>query len=188
MRKTLILILFLFFIPVLANADPSNEVYRALKKIEAKCQIGIAYKDYAPALGDAKLELNLFLDSNKATEKPEFTQLIVDVMKNYQDAQVVWSMKFSDGRPRNYILSKELNYEVLLYRYPDSKKPIRDGGILKEEYDPETCAMLTRGPDLGIPKPNCCYDNGTFKLDLDELINFIWRKNSERLKLAAKFI
>jgi len=47
-----------------------------MKKLQARTQAGISYNDYAPALGEAKFEINLFLESPAAKENYKFTEAI----------------------------------------------------------------------------------------------------------------
>jgi hypothetical protein len=93
--KLSLFFLFLFLLtPCLSFAQSSKEALMALKKLQAKIQVGISYKEYGPACGDAKFPVNLFLESPQAKQNVKFTQSIKDAMKHYEGALEVWSCRF----------------------------------------------------------------------------------------------
>lgn len=59
--------LFTFF-SATAFAESTKEAIRALKKLEAKIEVGISYNDYSSALGGANFEVRMFLESPEAKE------------------------------------------------------------------------------------------------------------------------
>ena len=187
MKKLPIIVLVIILFPTIAIADSAKEAVRALKKLEARCQTGISYKDYAPALGDAKFEVNLFIEGREATKKPELTRMISQTMKDYEMAQTVWAKKFSDQQltVSSYIFREDPLYNLLLQEYPDANKSIKEGGVLQELYNPDACKYIV---SKGIPLPSFCIDRGEFKIDIDRMVNFIWTKASERLKTAMRSI
>ncbi|MGD0217487.1 MAG: hypothetical protein ABSC45_08265 [Desulfobaccales bacterium] len=62
--------------PSIAFSQSAKDALRAMKKLQARTQAGISYNDYAPALGEAKFEINLFLESPAAKENYKFTEAI----------------------------------------------------------------------------------------------------------------
>jgi hypothetical protein len=92
------LILFIFIIsPTPSFAQTAKDALLALKKIQAKIQVGISYNDYGPACGDAKLQVNLFLDSSEAKQNFKLTEAIKNAMKHYEGALEVWGCRFGGG-------------------------------------------------------------------------------------------
>ena len=89
--------LFIFFILIIfsvsAYADSAKDAYMGLKKLQARCDAGISYRDYSNALADAKFPVNLYLESVEAKKSPELTESISKVMKHYEYAGNVWNMK-----------------------------------------------------------------------------------------------
>jgi len=72
---TLLVTLFLvlsFFTNV--NADSAKDGIIALKKLQAKCQTGISYRDYSNALGEAKFPVNMYTESEESKKYPDLTQ------------------------------------------------------------------------------------------------------------------
>lgn len=109
----------------------AKEAIRALKKLEAKCEAGISYKDYGPALGDAKFEVNLFLESAEAKNKPKLGEAIEAVMAHYEFAATVWRRKVSDRFGNVIAINSELGQTVLKL-YPSANKDYREGGALSQ--------------------------------------------------------
>jgi hypothetical protein len=56
------------FFSATAFAESAKEAIRALRKLEAKIEVGISYADYLTALGDANFEAKMFLESPEAKE------------------------------------------------------------------------------------------------------------------------
>ena len=73
MKKILCFIILL--IPIFAYADNTKDAVMALKKMEARVQSGISYRDYGNALADAKFPVNLFMESIEVKKNPELTDL-----------------------------------------------------------------------------------------------------------------
>ena len=94
---TLVIISFMLSIPNSALGQSCKDVYKALKKIEAKTQIGISYIDYRRELGDVQYELNLFLEGKQAKQKPEITEHLKKAMMHYLNAAKVWEMTAEKG-------------------------------------------------------------------------------------------
>lgn len=100
MKKYLILVfavpVFIFLLIGSAYADSAKDAVMALKKLQAKCQSGISYRDYSNALGDAKFPVNIFLESADAKKYPVLTTSILEAMKHYEYAGTLWNYKMSD--------------------------------------------------------------------------------------------
>ncbi len=107
------------------------EAVNALKKLQARTQVGITYKDYAPALGEAKFALNLFSESTQAKEFPELAQLLTSAYDTFKMAGAVWDDKFS-GRRYAYLDDHTFKsyYPELFAKYPDADQETANGGIL----------------------------------------------------------
>ncbi len=67
--------------------DSAKNAVRALKKLEARCQAGISkISDYSAALGDAKFEVNMFVESSESNDFESLKSSIMQTMKHYDDA------------------------------------------------------------------------------------------------------
>ncbi|MGD0625120.1 MAG: hypothetical protein ABSB32_10420 [Thermodesulfobacteriota bacterium] len=159
--------LFFWIFCSVSYGESAKEAFRGLKKLEARCQAGISYKDYGAALGDAKFEVNIFLESPEAKARPQLTDSIIRAMMHYENARHFWEYKFS-GYSRNYpeILPYFVEEEVFRI-YPEANKEYKDGGALMrmKEYDPEST-----------------------KVHISCLLSFIWNEASKELKKAAELL
>lgn len=88
-------VLALTVVTVPAFAQSAKEAILALKKIESRCQSGISYADYDPAVGDAKVPVSLFLESEEAKRSPELTDSMNKVISHYEYAGKIWQLRFS---------------------------------------------------------------------------------------------
>lgn len=115
-------------IPSIAFGQSAKDAIRALKKLEARVEAGISYKDYAPALGDAKFEVNLFLESPEAKEKPRLSEAVAKTMGHYLIANSVWQCKFT-GAGVNDWLNKNSSLTILK-AYPGTRRFVQSDGTL----------------------------------------------------------
>ena len=67
MKKLIVLAMVIgLLISNICYAQSAKDAVRALQKFQARIEVGISYRDYAPALGDVKFEVNQFLRSPEA--------------------------------------------------------------------------------------------------------------------------
>jgi hypothetical protein len=99
MKKCMIVLcVALFFVLSLfatVYADSARDTVTALKKLQARCQSGVSYREYVNALGDAKFPVNLFIGSAEAQKFPDLTASINKAMKHYEYASTLWNTKMS---------------------------------------------------------------------------------------------
>jgi hypothetical protein len=117
----------------IASGESTVKAYMALKKLEAKCETGISYKDYGPVLGDTKFEVNMFLESSAAKENPELTNSIKVAMDHYEFAMLVWNEMIK--RPPNSSFWPQPLWEASLKKYPEVFKDPWMGLIQSNKYD-----------------------------------------------------
>ncbi len=93
MKKIMLVLLamvMLFGMPHFIQAQSAKDAVRALQKLQARVEVGVIYRDYLPALGDAKFEVNLFLKSPEAKNKIELADAISTAMEYYETAGEIW--------------------------------------------------------------------------------------------------
>lgn len=123
------------------------EAVNALKKLQARTQVGITYKDYAPALGEAKFALNLFVESSQSKDFPELVQILNSAFETFKMAGEVWDDKFNSSRRSTTELTFKSYYPALFSKYPDADKSMTEGGIMfrydnKEYINIGTCVSF----------------------------------------------
>ena len=90
-----VMVIGLTFTAITAYAQSAKEAIMGLKKLEARCQSGISYRDYSSALGEAKFPVNLYKESKEASKNIKLTESILRAMGHYERAGSYWSYKFS---------------------------------------------------------------------------------------------
>jgi hypothetical protein len=118
---------FIFLFPSIGYTQSPKEAYRALKKIEARCQTGISYRDYGSSLGDAKFELNMFFEGPEAKDKPELVYFLKEAMKYYEEALDLWS--------RNIRLRWPANGGLLADKWKMASAELKSAGALIAAYE-----------------------------------------------------
>ncbi len=134
MRRILLVLVLLVASVAVCSAETAKDAVRALKKLEARCQAGISYRDYAPALGEAKFEVNMFLEGEEAKSTGELKTSIAKTMTHYLYLQKLWSRKNSEFKYNMFMLDKDPYGTMAEYfkLYPTAKSPKTGGGILSK--------------------------------------------------------
>lgn len=102
MKKLIMLAMVLgLLVSNVCYAQSAKEAVRALQKLQARVEVGISYRDYAPALGDAKFEVKLFLQGPEAKEKTELASSVISSMSIYELALSIWQLGFAQVQTYN---------------------------------------------------------------------------------------
>jgi hypothetical protein len=114
--------------------ESAKSAVRALKKLEARCQAGISYRDYPIAIGDAKFEVNLYLESSDAQKNRELAESIQAAMNHYDNASTFWALKFEyipiSGNVLEFYPTSSPEGKVISAIYPELNKLSKDGGAI----------------------------------------------------------
>ena len=116
--------IILTFTAVTTFAQSAKEAIYALKKLEAKCQIGASYRDYSSVLGEAKFSVNLFIEGDEAKQIPTLKESISNIMRHYETAGIFWKLGLSEwkeGVPKK-------QQEEIIWDYPTAAMDIEYGG------------------------------------------------------------
>ena len=66
--------------------------YKALKKVEARTEVGVSRRDYPEVIAEAKVAVNLFIESPESKSVPDLTESLEKAMKHYSDAKNLWDV------------------------------------------------------------------------------------------------
>ena len=66
--------------------------YKALKKVEARTEVGVSRRDYPEVIAEAKVAVNLFIESPESKSVPNLTESLEKAMKHYADAKNLWDV------------------------------------------------------------------------------------------------
>ena len=177
MKKIILLslLLSLFMVPV-ASAQSARDAVKSLKRIEARVDMGINYNEYVLAVADARVEVQMYLESHEAQQKAALTAAIKKILEHYETAREVWKMKVSKtqdiGTVFGHLICLKDDPEGafgrrLLKQYPQADKPVDHGG-----------ALTTRA----FKKDGCD------EVLVDNLIHIIWQEASKDLQQATKML
>ena len=137
MKKILLLLLdvvMFFSLSNLCFAQSAKDAVRALQKLQARVQTGISYQDYGRALGDARFEVNLFLNTPEAKEAEALAVLIERIMIRYQMAGEVWRIYFvqlQEGRTVMDVIETS-NIRHLSIVFPEFDELVKESKIRTE--------------------------------------------------------
>jgi hypothetical protein len=129
--------------PCLSDAQSAKEAFMALKKLEARTQVGVSYRDYSSALGEAKFPVNLFVESKEGRESIDLAKAIRKTFAIYSDALMVFGYKTTGGLV--YGDNTEIG-RYLLPKYPQLGKSISEKGARRPPsgaaYDLDSSSTL----------------------------------------------
>lgn len=175
-RLAFLITLAITFIPLSSYSQTAVEAIKALKKLEGRIAIGLNYKEYALALADAKVDVELYLETTSAKSNPQLMDQLKKIVNHYENARRVWlikTLKTEDfGTAFGHLLSLQDGPEGTLGRqllnlYPEANRSVEKGGA------------LTMGA-FG--------SKGSNEILVDNLINIIWKRASEDLQHAVEMV
>lgn len=86
------------FLTSTAYSQSWNDPIRALKKLEAKVEVGISYRDYLSMLGETKFEIKQFEESNDSGKFTNVRRSVREAFYAYEIAGVIWEQKINLGQ------------------------------------------------------------------------------------------
>ena len=122
--RCLAVLSILLLIVFQAAAQTAKDAVMALRKLQAKVEAGVTYRDYRSSLGDAKFEVDLFLEKHPPSAKEARIQSSVDkAYMHYSMAAKVWDVKIAKGRYGPCVLGYEDSdlLKILFELYPELK-------------------------------------------------------------------
>lgn len=162
--KTKIIALILI-LPSILFAQTAEEAYKELRKVQARIQVGVSYRDYPSILAPAKYAVNMYLKSKEAEKAPKLTSAINLTMTYYEFAYTIWGFKFPKTRysgVQHFIFKGSPEWKILEDSFPEAIKPIEDGGIVTK-----------------MNKKNIFGEDEA--IFISDALNFIWNKASKKL-------
>ena len=151
----------------------AKEAISALKRLEARVEVGISYRDYGPALGDALFGVNQFLQSPEARKNPKLAEVITKVMTHFRMAGRVWNWSISSGSS---------GYKYL----PVGKAKFYGSRSEEEELNKLLKDILAKYPNVTEVALTGSMEYGS--LSIEKVVGFIWKEASEELKQADIFL
>jgi hypothetical protein len=94
-KAVLFSVVCLILMSGMAYAQSAKEAIKSLKRIEARADMGINYNEYVLAVADARVEVEMFLESSEAKQKQSLTNMIKKILEHYERVREVWKLKVS---------------------------------------------------------------------------------------------
>ena len=88
---------------VYRNAPKSaRDVLNAVKRVEARTEIGVIYRDYTVLIGETWADVKIFIESPDSKKLPEFSLLIAKSIADYKLALDVWKNKIDSSLAKGH--------------------------------------------------------------------------------------
>ncbi len=78
-----------------AVSDDARAIVKSLKKLEARTEIGVNFRDYEQAVSDLYPEVKVFIESTEAKEQPELTLVLANAIECHLKVRELWAKSIS---------------------------------------------------------------------------------------------
>jgi hypothetical protein len=85
----------------LAEKQPVLDIISAMKKMAARVEAGISYRDYSAPLGELTFAVNSYLQTPTAEKFPLATIYVNETLKHYKNAGGFWGVRFTEPDAKN---------------------------------------------------------------------------------------
>jgi hypothetical protein len=175
-KAVLFSVVCLILMSGMAYAQSAKEAVKSLKRIEARADMGINYNEYVLAVADARVEVQMFLESAEAKQKQSLTNMIKKILEHYERVREVWKLKVSKvedlGTVFGHLICLRDDPEGafgrrLLKQYPEANRSVDNKG-----------ALIVRSNKM----------EGCDEILVDNLIHIIWKEASRDLQQATRML
>lgn len=145
-RYSILLSAFLFLMySQSAFAQSAKDALMALKKIQMKCETGILYNEYIPALSEAKTPVMEYLQSPASRNEPEFSDALGSALGHYECAGRIFDYMFNAGAGQHFVSDQDpALFAKIKQRYPEVHLYVKKD-ISGFSYSEAIHVMWTRG-------------------------------------------
>jgi hypothetical protein len=125
-----------------ASATKSaRDALNALKKVQARAEIGVNHSQYSEVLGQAWADITIFLDSPEGKELWEFSRVLSKGVACYKKALADWNEKFEVNEP-NLGIALDMSIQ---WEWRDASYEIELG---KKLLDPNSCESALKSVNV----------------------------------------
>lgn len=187
-RFAILLLVALFGSPLLAEEPPAfppigdrydtipadaKAVVKALKKLQAKTEIGINFKDYNEAVSDVYPDVKLFIESPESKNMPELRLVLKNATDCYLKVRELWSTKISSDNP-----NEKYDASILLITAQPLLWKVAAGNVAAGD-------MLIETPKEDLPKAHQSLLDSLKLLDAANALETAKAQTAELLKKDA---
>jgi hypothetical protein len=122
MRRSTIIVILLLTIGSFSDvfAQSAKEAITALKRLQMKCETGILYNDYIPALNEAKSPVMSYIESPASKNAPEFSEALGSALAHYELAGSVFEYMFHAGAGQHFVSTQNAKlFAKIRQAYPE---------------------------------------------------------------------
>lgn len=132
--KRVILAILLMVMSTVCYAETALDAIKALRRLDVLAANGTSYKDYSYFLGDAKIEVDIYLKGDEAKRNKKLSATIIECMGLYEYAGSLFSIMENtkgfinigtDASPADKKIASEY-----FSRFPEDKKDVAAGGVV----------------------------------------------------------
>ena len=145
----------------------ANDAYLALKKMEAKTQVGVSYRDYTPALAETKFEVERLFESKSANKSPELNEHLGNALTLYIHAKDIFDLKMNGEK----VFVDDIKGELVRKIYP---KAVSHPWELEE-------SLKKIAKESGLPYERKVYN-------LSEVLSGLWGDASKEIKKVSFYL
>lgn len=96
-----------------------RDAYMALKKLEARTQVGVSYRDYSGVLGEAVFPRKVFLETKAGSVADGFSEPLRAAGEHFGRAGEVWAFKFQENDGEDYVIDSG-KYRRFVEAFPEA--------------------------------------------------------------------
>jgi hypothetical protein len=122
LRRNTVLLILLFSIAFFSDvfAQSAKEAITALKKLQMRCETGILYNDYMPALAEAKTPVMVYIESPASKNAPEYSEALGSALAHYELAGSIFEYMFHTGAGQHFVSTQNpMLFNKIRQTYPE---------------------------------------------------------------------
>jgi hypothetical protein len=153
-----------------AIPDDAKAVVKALKKLQARTEIGINFQDYDSAVSDVYPEVKVFIESTESKDMPELRLVLKNAIDCYLKVRELWSIKIGSDSP-----AKQYDASILLITAQPLLWQVAAGNI-------SAANALIESPKEDLLKTQELLAESLDKLDAEKALERAKEQEAELLK------
>ena len=150
--------------------DDAKSVVKALKKLQARTEIGINFRDYDSAVSEVYPEVKVFVESTESKDMPELRLVLKNSIDCYLKVRELWSLKIGSDSP-----AKQYDASILLITAQPLLWEVASGNI-------SAANALIDSPKEDLPKTQQTLIESLTTLDAGNALEAAKRQQTELLE------
>jgi hypothetical protein len=148
----------------------AKDVVKALKKLQARTEIGVNFVDYDAAVSDVYPDVKVFVESAEAKNLPELRLVLKNAMDCYLKVRELWSIKIGSDSP-----AKKYDASILLITAQPTLWQVAATNI-------SAANALIESPQEDLPKVQQTLSEGLSNLTAEKGLEIAKKQEAELLK------